>query len=407
MDTNEIVKKLTGKNPAEYELAAAHIINDCDLDAFRALVDKSDFLFEFIKENVKKRFSNVINNQNYKNLIKFLKIYDYSYEDFIVLTLVKYADEDLTDEMLEKLENGTDEEKAYCAKYFSYINDSLALELLRVNSHSEFEPLSMNCAEALCAFGDKEAFGEALKELNSEDEMEKLSAVKFLTAFKENSSLDPIFEAMKKSSMSEYIAAEVPYIKSFFWLFEHNYKDEALLTVNNILNGFGDIISLSQVFDFEFYDFFSRLIEEQTKTQFQNSKIALVLLKANEKFLSLTENDEYIFDESKEVKNEINEIKKLLTSQGQNFWDVQKKYFLREFDENSDFVFSALDLAQELNYQDSFENIKGLLTSSNQTIILKAVEVIKGFGKIGEISEHEVFSKVTDDNIKLILQSLF
>lgn len=93
--SNDYVKKLTGKDPKDFEFAAAHIINDCDVEAFSALVEKSDFLFDFIKKNVEKRLSNVITNYNYRNLLPFLKIYSPDYEDFIVSTLVSFANEEI------------------------------------------------------------------------------------------------------------------------------------------------------------------------------------------------------------------------------------------------------------------------------------------------------------------------
>ena len=49
---NELVKKLTGKNPNDFEFAAAKIINDSDVAAFFELVEKSDFLFDFINIQV-------------------------------------------------------------------------------------------------------------------------------------------------------------------------------------------------------------------------------------------------------------------------------------------------------------------------------------------------------------------
>lgn len=45
------------------------------------------------------------------NLLALLKYYSPFYEDFIVSNLVKFANEDLTDKLLEIFENGTDEEK--------------------------------------------------------------------------------------------------------------------------------------------------------------------------------------------------------------------------------------------------------------------------------------------------------
>ena len=104
------LKKLTGKNKNDYEFVAKHLVDDCDVELFKELVENDGFLFDFVKNNVSQRISDAINNSNYKNLIEFLKYYSPSYENVIVSALVNHADEDLTDLMLDKLENGTDEE---------------------------------------------------------------------------------------------------------------------------------------------------------------------------------------------------------------------------------------------------------------------------------------------------------
>lgn len=401
----EYVKKLTGKNPKDFASAASHIINNSDVKAFSILVEQSDFLFDFIKENVKNRLSNAITNYNYKNLFSFMKIYSSDYEDFIVSALVQFADEDLTDKMLEFLENGTKEEKAYSAKYFSYINDTLAIDLLRKYSYSDFEPLAQNCADALSVMNDKYSYNLALEKIKSDDEFEKLSAVKFLVAYNDISAVNIIFDTMKHSSMPENIAAEIAYLQSFLEFLDTDLKYDTILAVNYILNGLGEIISLSQIFDFQLFEVIEKLIDFQSKEK--NSKIALVLVNAKLKFEQLTENDEYLFDEDKNTKTEIYEIKNLLNSQSNGFWKEQINLFQKEINENSDFVFSALELAQELNLAESFGKLKELLISSNQTIILKTVEVIKSLNKLGGIDQNKVLEKISDENIRLIIQSLF
>lgn len=406
---NEYVKKLTGKNPKDFEFAAAHIVNNCDVEAFSALVEQSDFLFDFIKKNVEKRLLNVVTNYNYKNLLSFLKIYSPDYEDFIVSTLVKFADEDLTDEMLERLENGTDEEKAYCAKYFSRINDTLALDLLRKYSYSEFDSLALNCAEALSEMKDEYSYNLAIEKIKSDDEFEKLSAVRFLTAYKDKRAMGVIFEAMKTSSMPENIASEIPYLQSFMELLDTDFKTDTILAVNYILNGLGEIILLVQLFNFQLFEVLEKLINFQYREK--SGKIALVLLNAKAKFEQLTENDEYIFDEDKIIKEEVYEIKNLLNSLSQEFWNEQTKLFQSELTENSDFIFSALELVQELNLVEVIDKLKTLLNLQNktkgQTIILKAVEVIKSLGKLSEIDKNAVLEKVSDENIMAIIESLF
>ncbi len=403
---NEIVKKLTGKNPQDFEFAAAHIIGKSDTEAFQELVDKSDFLFDFIKQNVKKRLSHATNAFNFRNILNFLKIYSPDFEDYIVDTLVKFADEDLTDEMLDLLENGTDEEKAYCAKYFFHINDTLAIENLRKNAYSDFDPLAVNCAEALSKMNDEEAYKIALEKIKSQDEFEKISAVRFLVAYNDLRAIDVLFDTMKHSSMPENIAAEISYLQSFLEFLDSDFKYDSILALNHIVNGLGEIISLSQVFDFQLFEVIEKLIK--TQKQEKNSKIALVLLNAKLKFEQLTENDEYIFDETKEVKEEIFEIKKFLNSFEESFWDEQKKLFADEINDWSDFLFSALDLADELKLEETFDRLKNLIsTSKNQTVILKSCEVVKNIGKIEKLDQKEIFEKIQDSNIKAIIESLF
>lgn len=403
--SKDLVKKLTGKNQQDFEFAAAQIINNADVEAFKELVSQSDFLFDFIKKNVEKRLHWAVNSENYKNLLNFLNIYSNDYEGFIISSLVQFADEDLTDEMLELLENGSIEQKTYAAKYFSHINDTLAIDFLRENSYSENDSLALNCAEALSNLKDEFSFNLAMEKLKSDDEFEKLSAVKFLISFKDVRALDEIFEVMKKSSMPENIAAEIPYMKGFLELLETDYKKEALLAFNYVLNGLGEIISLAQVFDFDTFEVIEHLVHNQKLDA--NSKSAVVLLNAKLKFEQLTENDEYLFDEDKSIKAEVIDIKGFLNSQNPNFWQEQKSFIKAELNEDSDFVFCALELLLELDLKDSYVDVKELLESSNQTIVLKAVEVAKSLGFLDKIDKNAVLENVSDENISAILESIF
>lgn len=413
---NNLVKKLTGKNPSEFEFAAAQIINNSDVETFGALVAQSDFLFDFIKKNVNQRLTNAVNKGNYKNLMSFLTVYSHDYEDFIISSLAKFANEDLTDEMLELLENGTDEQKAYCAKYFSRINDTLALDSLKKYAFSQCDALAINSAEALKAMQDKDSYNLALEKLKSDDEFEQISAVRFLSAYKDENCLAALFAAMKKSSMPENIASEIPYIKSFVELLDTEYKNDTILAVNNIINGIGEIIMLGQLFDFQLFEILQKLINTSSAPhpnpppqggRETDGITATVLLNAKLKFDQLTENEEYIFDEDKDTKQEVFEIKNLLNHEPEAFWAKQKELFTSELNEKSDFVFSALELVQDLNLTQSFDKLKALSGSDNQTIILKTIEVIKNLGKLSEINKNEALTKISDENIKAIIQSLF
>lgn len=385
------LKKLTGKNKNDYEAVAKHLVDDCDVELFKELVDNDDFLFDFVKNNVAQRLENAVNQNNYQNLVEFLKYYSQSYEDVIVGSLVKYADEDLTDLMLDKFENGCDNEKTYAAKYFAKIQDPLAYEFLRLNSYSDNEFLAQNCAMTLGAWHDEKSFDEAIEKLQNSDDFEKLSAVKFLTAYGDKKAVPKLFEAMKNSTMAENIAGEIPYLVPLYELIKSDYEN-ALLAIIYITNALGEILPISVVFDFELFEVFEDLINNH-----EDSKMAITLLNAKGKFETLTENDEYLFDEDKNTKNEIFDIKKLLNSAKKK--DLEK-YVNDELKEDSPFVYTALDFAtDELA-------IRELLKSNNQTLILKTAEVLKSLGNFDETARTVALLKVTDINIKAIIRAL-
>lgn len=384
------LKKLTGKNPKDFEPVAFCTINNADIELFKELVESDDFLFDFVKQNVANRLSKVCNENNYLNLLPFLKYYSPSYEDFIISTLVKFTDEDLTDRMLAIFEDGTEDEKTYCAKFFEYVQDPLAVDFLKEFAYSENSALSSNCASTLAAFKDLESKNIALEKLNSDDEFEKLEGVRFLVSYGDKSVSDKIIEEMKKSSMSENIAGEFLYLVDLFELYKTN-KTDALFVLNSVINGLGEILSLSQIFDFRLYEIFEKLINEP-----MNSEIATVLANARDKFETLTENNEYLFDETKDVKQEVSEIKNLLQA-----INIDKNLVDKELKEDSLFVFTAIDLTN------STDKLRALLNNtSNQTLILKTIEAIKNRNNLTHQDKDIALKIAKDENIKSIISAL-
>lgn len=385
------LKKLTGKNKNDYEFVAKHLIDDCDVELFKELVENDGFLFDFVKNNVSQRISDAINNSNYKNLIEFLKYYSPSYENVIVSALVNHADEDLTDLMLDKLENGTDDEKAYASKYFAKVQDPLAYDFLTSNAYSDNEFLAQNCASTLGEWHDEKSYNEALAKLKNIDDFEKISAVKFLVSFGNQSAISALIEAMKNSTMAENIAGEIPYLENIFEILKTDFQD-GLLIINYIINGLGEILPLTTIFDFELFEVFEQLLHKQ-----DDSRVAVVLLNAKEKIETLTENDEYLYDEDKNTKNEIFDIKKLLG--GARKKELEKLVNV-ELKEDSPFVYTALDFATDVL------TIRELLKSNNQTLILKTAEILKSLGNFDETARTVALLKVTDINIKSIIRAL-
>ena len=388
MSNKDLIKKLTSKNKTDYEPVAHQLINTPDISLFEELVNQDDFLFDFVKRNVSQRLQNACNASNYRNLLALMKVYSPFYEDFIASTLAKFADEDLTDELLEIFENGTEAEKTYCAKYFSHIKDPLALDFLREGAFSENENLSSNCAATLGAFEDKESFELALNKLDSDDDFEIFKGVNFLIAYGDKTAAKKIIEVLDKSSMAENIAGEIPYLIDLFSILELDTVS-GLTVINYIINGLGEILPLSTTIDYNLYS-----VIEDLANNSQNSAIATVLTNAREKFNTLTENDEYLFDEDKNTKNEVLEINKLLNSI-KICGNIDE-----ELRADSPFVFTALD------FTTNAAAAENLLSTDNQTIILKAAEILKKLGVWNENLRTKALEHVKDSTIRAIIEAL-
>lgn len=410
MTNNEqLVKDITAKDETQAMNAAYSIVNNTNTEAFKLLANKSEFLFDFVKNNVCKRLNKAVNKDNYRNLFAFLKTYSPDFEDVIVGSLAKFANEEMTDEMLEMLENGTDDEKAYSAKYFSYIPDTIAADLLTDYSLSDNEAIAFNAAKALGAMNIDSAYTKAIELLKSDDEFTVLKAVKFLVAYENKNAVQDILKAMENSSMSENIAGEIPYIQSLMELLQaEENKNLVLLCIDNILSGLGEILPLNQIFCFELFDVLTYLIENNKQNK--NSQVSVILLKALARFEILTENDEYTFDEDKNTKQEIEEIFKLLKNQQEYFWNAQKNLIKNELNEAVTPVYriiSALRVIVEYKLSQTDEEIKALLESENEILLCEAVHSLKQIDKLDGVDKDLVLNKVHDENKKALIQSLF
>ena len=93
------LKDITGKDESRALNAAQYLIDNADIKLFAKLADKTDYLFDFVRNNVFNRINKSVNKSNFKNIIKLFSIYSPYYDDLFALILAKHADEDLTDEI--------------------------------------------------------------------------------------------------------------------------------------------------------------------------------------------------------------------------------------------------------------------------------------------------------------------
>ena len=407
MENTELyLKNLTGKDEQKAQEAACFMVDNINIDLFKALVDKTDFLFDFVRNNVAKRITKAVNKNNCLNLIKFFDVYSSYYDDLFASILAKHANEDLTDEIFELLDKGNNSQKAYAAKYFSFIPDTVAIELLSKYAFSDDEALSYNAAEALGQMNDDISFGIALSNLNSEDDFEQLKAVKFFVAYGRDYPFKEIFEALKKSKMPENIAGQVPYMVSVCELLNSNQLENALVVLDNILSGLGEILPLSDIFQFELFESVEFLMKKNIQQNNLSGKIAEILLKAYSKFRLFTENPEYIFDEDKDTKYEISSIYKLMQSFGGDFWKKQKQFILAELESSDDRVIEALPVIVEFNLKEAAEGIKKLLERENEIIVCEALSTLKQIDCLDGVDISAVSSKIKNDNIKAVIENL-
>ena len=90
---------LISKDDNASNTAAKRILDNCDVESFEKLCEKSEFLFDYIKEKILKNLVCAADKDNFFNTFKFIKIYNIDFEDFIIKVWLKFANDDLTDKI--------------------------------------------------------------------------------------------------------------------------------------------------------------------------------------------------------------------------------------------------------------------------------------------------------------------
>ena len=406
MDNNEILfKNLTGKNEHLALKAANELINGKNNEEFvKYFASKFEFLFDFIQNNIKARIEYNINENNYLNLLKFFKYYSYNLDDFIISILVQYANENLTDTILEIFESNSssDIEKLYCAKYFYYIPDTIGIEALNKNAFSDFEPLMLNCAQSLKEMNDYSSLKLACQKLQSQDDFEILKAVKFIVSFGDEKQVDKLYEALKQSHLKENIACEIPYLVDLLDEVKQG-KENALFCFNCIIDGLGEILPLCEIFNYKV----KQIINYLSSKSYISQNEAVVILNTMLKFDLITQNNEYTFDEPNITKNELNEIQKIFENFKDEFKLYLQKILIKEIDSTSIFLTNTLNLISEFKIYEAKNSLIELMKNSNECIICEVINTLKNINGLDNLNQDEIINKINDSNIKAIVKSCF
>ena len=190
----------------------------------------------------------------------------------------------------------------------------------------------------------------------------------------------------------------------FIELFKSEFKSEAFDVLDNILVGLGEILPVSDVFQFELYEILEQFINKPTSDD--KGKIAKILLKAYSKFKLFVENQEYIFDETKETKQEINAIFNLLQAQNKDFWTNQKQYLVEELKQNKNEILSILPVVGDYKIVEAVSIIKENLNTEDEIVVCEKLSTLKQLDALNDIDIDSLAKQITNSNIKAIIENL-
>ena len=400
MPLPDLLKNITSKDKNISQNTIKMLVKTGDLSNYKYLCENSEFIFPFIKERIINDFVKLINKNDLDTIFKFAQIYNYDFEDLIIKSWLKFADEDLTDKILDFFENGSDEIKTYCAKYFSYIKDSLAIEQLNKNAFSDFMPLKINCAKTLKEFNDFEVLNK-MKNLilNSKDEFEKLSAYTFVLAYGENNSTQFCLENCFNSPFLANIISNLLDFNDFKTL-ENIFKEDSIARIFGVLiENYPENISLNTIIYYQISDFIKYL------SKFENQYIKNLLALAKLNFQEYCDNDIYSFDLDKDTKLELKNICAFLNSLDFNFDNIEQEF--NNIEQAYRFEI-ALKIVNEYKLKNKVQILANKINENELPVnlITATMQVLKNLGAV-QLVNKKIIENIKDENIKAFIESCY
>lgn len=401
MSSNNLIKNITSKDLNLSLETTKTLINSGNEEDFKELTSKAEFIFPFLRKKINDNFVKLINKENLNTIFAFSKIYCEEFESLIVNSWVKFADEDLTDELLELFEKGTDAQKTYCAGYFKHINDPLALEYLKQYSKSDNFSLKTNCARALKEFGEEETLNENFKIIaNSKDEFEKLKAYEFAVAYNSEHALNFVLANCFSSPFVLNIICMILDNNDFEKLKNILDDDKIAQIFQILLENYPENLTLDTISYYQIFDFINFL------NFLDNSYAKNLLYCAKEQFSEYLNNEIYIFDLDKNTKNDLKAILDLLKD-----FSLEKTKLEEELEEKY-CTHARYELALEIIKTNKIKKyapkiIEHILSNKlPQKTLIKALVTLKELEKLKEIDK-SVLSSINDETAKLFCLSLF
>lgn len=399
MDSSNFVKNLTSKDLKLSQSTLKELIQQGSLEKFKELIDNSDYIFPFLKERICQDFVKLLNKENLKTVFEFSKIYSEDFVPLIVKSWTKFASEDLTDEILELFETGTQEQKAYCALYFNDIKDPLAIEYLNKFAFSDFTPLKVNCAKVLSSFKDETKLIEAMDNVfKTKDEFEKLNLYEFICAYKSDKALNFVLENCFCCSFCDNIILNLSDTYDFSYLQNHIKEDLICRIFQVLLENYPENISLSTILYYQVFDYI-KFISKKSSNYSKN-----LILKAKKDFEEYLSNDIYNYDLDKSAKQELKEIVDYLKNLDINNLKTDLSLELKS-NETERFNL-ALFILKEYNLKEYLTELIDLINTNQlkENLLIEAVNTVKSFNHTNLIDK-SIVEKIENENIKAVIIS--
>lgn len=397
---NKTLNDLISKDNSAAKEAAIKLLAEKDVESFKILNSKSEFLFDFIKEKILKNLIGAVNSKNCLNLFEFLKVYSPDFKGFILHPLVQFKTPEIEDKMLNFLCSGSDEEKTYATEFFTILADKTKYEKIKANLNADFEPLKIASINYLSNLGFRLEFEESLNILedNSKDNFEKLTQVEFLAYFGDKKAFEPIYNYFINEDNSYTIANFLLDLKPFSTLIEENREDEILNILSSIILNFPDSITFEEINYYINEGLFEFLLESE------NNLSALILFYLKNKTELILEDENYSIDLTKENKKEANIINSKLNNAIQIF-DKKETLTLGLNSINYFENILSLEIIKEENIE-IIEPIYNLLEkTTNNEIIMDILYCLQNQNKLNETLINKILLKTENEILKAQIKS--
>lgn len=389
------LNNLTSKDNKLQKSAASLIINSKDTRAFEILCEKSEILFDFIKEKVVNNLISEVNQNNILNLFSFMKSYSDDFKDFIIKPFIKFNSKEIEDKMFDLIKNGTDNEKIYAVLYFSELKNDSILPFIKEFIKSDNIDLKKNSIEFLKKFNIKDEFNIAVNTLkNSKNDFDKMEAVEFLSFYKDKSSFEYIYNYFIETN-SEYLIFSLLSIKDIEELIKENKEDEILNILSAIFYNFPNSISYDDFSSYLNFSLFDFLMETD------NDYIYLLVEYIKNKLSYALNSEEYSIDLDKNSKKQVQESINNLEAFAVEF--DRNEAIINTFDKN---VKIQTLVALELTNENQKEIIENLVKNTNDNeIMCSGIYALKRNGILSKEFLGEIEDKISNETIKYELQN--